>query len=136
MEAGLSYLPEFGAFGGVRVGVPWCDLPLSSSAGCILARTEMEGPTELLTLGILSTSLFCEKPNLCLTAPTKKKKRERERRKELGRLPQAEGNVSALNFSSGLSLHCPSYSVCSTLSLSCLCHFLISVPLFLIPGNF
>lgn len=77
LEAGLSYLPEFGAFGGVRVGVPRCDLPLSSSTGCILARTEMEGPTELHTLGILSTSLFCEKPNLCLTAPTKKK-RERE----------------------------------------------------------
>lgn len=74
-----SHLPEFGAFGGVRVGVPRCDLLLSSSAGYILARTERQGPTELLTLGILSTSLFCEKDNSCLTAPTKKREREKER---------------------------------------------------------
>ena len=76
VEAGLSHLPEFRAFGGMRVGVSRRDLPLSSSAGCILARTEMQGPTELLTLGNLSTSLFCEKDNSCLTAPTKKRERE------------------------------------------------------------
>ena len=58
------------------MGVFRCDLPLSSSAGCILARTEMQGPTELLTLGILATSLFCEKDNSCLKAPTKKRERE------------------------------------------------------------
>lgn len=73
--------------------MPRCDLPLRSSAGCILARTERQGPTELLTLGILSTS--CEKDNSCLTAPTKKREREKER---IGKTSPSQGKCLCSKF--------------------------------------
>lgn len=77
VETGLPYLPEFRAFGGVRMGALRCDCHLVDVREHIPDITETEGPAELLTLGTLPTRLFCEKEKLMFNAhpsPHPKKK--------------------------------------------------------------